>query len=415
VQGAPQEKPDGRGAGRLGWALAQIVVLDIIFSLDSVITAVGMAQQLWVMAVAVVLAVGVMLAFSGPISAFVHRHPSLQMLALSFLILIGVMLVAEGVEKHIRRGYIYFAMAFSLVVELLNLRLRKQPAPAAPDFKKASAFMDYDVFPNVLDYQGPNGMVQMRRAIFQVTLPVTDRLFVAAAVEQPYSDIQWFEDGEFVVNPGNGIITTAGAPRNVQDMPDFTSNVRYETDFGHVQAAGILRKLTFQPSVGPDMNRLGYGTNLTGDLHPWALLMQSNPLRKDNPTALERCRILGGSAVGRGINRYLQDTNGLGLDAVSDPLDGFRSLYSVGWFACYEHWWTEKWLSNVCYSHIFTDLPAAMPPDTYRGGKYLAVNLIWLPLPKLGFGIEYLYGEREDKDGDKGFAHRNQAGVQYSF
>jgi predicted tellurium resistance membrane protein TerC len=115
------------------------VVLDIIFSLDSVITAVGMAQQLWVMAVAVVLAVGVMLAFSGPVSAFVHRHPTIQMLALSFLILIGVMLVAEGVEKHIQRGYIYFAMAFSLVVELLNQRLRKRAAPATGDSTKVSS------------------------------------------------------------------------------------------------------------------------------------------------------------------------------------------------------------------------------------------------------------------------------------
>jgi predicted tellurium resistance membrane protein TerC len=133
LERAPQERPDGHGAGRLGWALAQIVALDIIFSLDSVITAVGMAQQLWVMIVAVVLAVGVMLAFSSAVSDFIQRHPSLQMLALAFLILIGVMLVAEGIEKHIERGYIYFAMAFSLVVELLNLRLRKPAAVNRPD------------------------------------------------------------------------------------------------------------------------------------------------------------------------------------------------------------------------------------------------------------------------------------------
>jgi predicted tellurium resistance membrane protein TerC len=139
MEEASRAKPDGPGAGRLGWALAQIVMLDIIFSLDSVITAVGMAQQLWVMAVAVVLAVGVMLAFSGPVSAFVHRHPTIQMLALSFLILIGVMLVMEGIEKHIERGYIYFAMAFSLLVELLNLRLRQRAAPAPRDFNKPSS------------------------------------------------------------------------------------------------------------------------------------------------------------------------------------------------------------------------------------------------------------------------------------
>ena len=103
------------------------------------ITAVGMAQQLWVMVVAVVLAVGVMLVFSGAVSAFVHRHPTIQMLALSFLILIGVMLVAEGIEKHVERGYIYFAMAFSLVVELLNQRLRKPAAPDPGTFTKVSS------------------------------------------------------------------------------------------------------------------------------------------------------------------------------------------------------------------------------------------------------------------------------------
>ncbi len=139
LEGPSQERPDGKGAGRLGWALAQIVLLDIIFSLDSVITAVGMAQQLWVMVVAVVLAVGVMLAFSGPVSAFVHRHPTIQMLALSFLILIGVMLVAEGIEKHVERGYIYFAMAFSLIVELLNQRLRKREAAVTSQITKVSS------------------------------------------------------------------------------------------------------------------------------------------------------------------------------------------------------------------------------------------------------------------------------------
>ena len=121
----------------------------------------------------------------------------------------------------------------------------------------ASAFMDYDVFPNVLDYQGPNGMVLMRQVIAQVTMPVTDRLHVAFAAEQPYSDISWFQDGEYVVNPGNGNITAAGAPRNIQDMPDFTGHVRYDSDFGHVQVSGVVRKLTFQPAVGSDMNRLG--------------------------------------------------------------------------------------------------------------------------------------------------------------
>ena len=121
------EAPHARAAaGGAFWAIiVQIGLLDIVFSLDSVITAVGMAQHLAIMIAAMVVAMAVMLVFAGAIGAFVERHPTMKMLALSFLILIGVMLVAEGMGKHIDRGYIYFAMAFSLVVEILNMRVRK--------------------------------------------------------------------------------------------------------------------------------------------------------------------------------------------------------------------------------------------------------------------------------------------------
>jgi predicted tellurium resistance membrane protein TerC len=106
--------------------LIQIMLLDIVFSLDSVITAVGMVEEIGVMIAAVVVAIGFMMAFSGPISGFVSRHPTIKMLALSFLILIGVALIAEGLDQHIPKGYIYFAMAFSVGVELLNLRVRRR-------------------------------------------------------------------------------------------------------------------------------------------------------------------------------------------------------------------------------------------------------------------------------------------------
>lgn len=112
----------------------QIVVMDIIFSLDSVITAVGIADDLPIMIAAVILAVCVMIIFSGPISDFINRHPTIKMLALSFLLLIGCMLVAEGTGQHINKGYIYFAMFFSLAVESLNLatkRPRKKKAKPA--------------------------------------------------------------------------------------------------------------------------------------------------------------------------------------------------------------------------------------------------------------------------------------------
>ena len=104
--------------------IVQILLLDIVFSLDSVITAIGMVDHVEVMIAAVVVAVGFMMLFAGPISRFVERRPTIKMLALSFLLLIGVTLIAEGVEQHISKGYIYFAMAFSLLVEMLNLKMR---------------------------------------------------------------------------------------------------------------------------------------------------------------------------------------------------------------------------------------------------------------------------------------------------
>ncbi|MDP9202727.1 MAG: TerC family protein [Gemmatimonadota bacterium] len=124
-----RKPPSGRAA--FGIILVQILALDIVFSLDSVITAVGMAQHISVMVVAMVAAVGVMLAFSGSIAAFVNRHPSMKMLALSFLLLIGVVLVADGMGQHVGKGYIYFAMAFSFGVELLNMQVRGKAAPVS--------------------------------------------------------------------------------------------------------------------------------------------------------------------------------------------------------------------------------------------------------------------------------------------
>jgi predicted tellurium resistance membrane protein TerC len=132
IHGRVEGEKDHAVAARavsFGAVLVQIALLDIVFSLDSVITAVGMVDQVSVMVVAVVISVLIMMVAAGPISDFVHRHPTVKVLALSFLILIGVMLVADSFDKHIPKGYIYFAMAFSLGVEMLNLRLRKQRKP----------------------------------------------------------------------------------------------------------------------------------------------------------------------------------------------------------------------------------------------------------------------------------------------
>lgn len=120
--------------------IIQIMLLDIVFSLDSVITAVGMVSNIWVMIAAVVVSIIAMMLFAGSIGAFVQRHPTIKMLALSFLLLIGTSLIAEGLHFHIPKGYVYFAMAFSVFVELLNIRLRKK----APPVQLHNPFSDED-------------------------------------------------------------------------------------------------------------------------------------------------------------------------------------------------------------------------------------------------------------------------------
>jgi predicted tellurium resistance membrane protein TerC len=124
-----EEHASGRVAASFVSVIVQIMLLDIVFSLDSVITAIGMVDELWVMITAVVASVGIMMAAAEPISAFVHKHPTIKMLALSFLLLIGLSLMLEGAGQHIPKGYIYFAMGFSVFVEMINLRLRKKSTP----------------------------------------------------------------------------------------------------------------------------------------------------------------------------------------------------------------------------------------------------------------------------------------------
>jgi predicted tellurium resistance membrane protein TerC len=139
------EGEDGESSTRVYpsfWGvIVQILLLDIVFSLDSVITAVGMVDQVEIMVTAVILALIVMLVASGPISGFVERHPTVKMLALAFLLLIGTTLIVEGFGQHIQKGYIYFAMAFSLFVEILNLRVRKisQPVHLHSQYKSESS------------------------------------------------------------------------------------------------------------------------------------------------------------------------------------------------------------------------------------------------------------------------------------
>jgi predicted tellurium resistance membrane protein TerC len=132
VEGHGEHRRPPSGSAVFICVIVQIMLLDIVFSLDSVITAVGMARALWVMITAIVLAVLMMMFFAGPIGRFIQRHPTLAVLALSFLVLIGVTLIVDGCGGHVDKAYLYFAMGFSLVVELLNLRLLRRYAQRRP-------------------------------------------------------------------------------------------------------------------------------------------------------------------------------------------------------------------------------------------------------------------------------------------
>jgi predicted tellurium resistance membrane protein TerC len=120
-------RADARARVSFASVIAQIFLLDMVFSLDSVITAIGMADRIAIMIIAVIMAVAFMMAFAGAVSDFVHRHPTVKILALAFLLMIGLALVAEGLDQHIPKGYIYFAMAFSVFVEMLNLKIGRRP------------------------------------------------------------------------------------------------------------------------------------------------------------------------------------------------------------------------------------------------------------------------------------------------
>jgi hypothetical protein len=262
-----------------------------------------------------------------------------------------------------------------------------------------TVFMDSQAWPSTVDFAGPRGLLNQRRPSVRMTLPLADKLFWAAGIEQPFSDI-----------------TTNGLGDNVQDVPDFATHFRYESDLGHVQLSGLARAIGYRPEFGEVTRRGGLGMSASTVFHPWALLVGSNPVRKANPNGLERCRMLFQYNFGWGIGRYVQDTAGLGLDGQVDPATGaFDTVYVTGWSASYEHWFTERWLSNLTYSADNAGSTPDQPGSTYIGAKYLAASLWFIPITRMSIGIEYVWGERKDLDGQRGRADRINGLFQYNF
>ncbi len=262
-----------------------------------------------------------------------------------------------------------------------------------------TVFMDSNSWPSTADFAGPRGLLNQRRPGARVTIPLADQLYWAAGIEQPFSDI-----------------TTSGLGVGVQDVPDGATHLRYESDFGHVQLSSVVRAIGYRPTLGEVTRRTGWGASASTVFHPWAILTGSNPVRQVDPSGLERCRILAQYNYGQGIARYVQDSAGLGLDGLVDPATGaFDLLSATGWNTSYEHWFTERWLSNLTYSEVRMGSPPGQPGNTYAGAKYLAASLWWLPIRRMSLAVEYVWGERENLDGQSGLADRIQTLAQYNF
>lgn len=262
-----------------------------------------------------------------------------------------------------------------------------------------SVFMDGTNWASLVDFQGPNSWTNQRQPSARLTLPITTRLYWASSVERPFSDI-----------------TTNGLGANVQEVPDFATHLRYQTDVGHLQAATVLRTIGYRPTGGDVIRETGVGLSGNAVFHPWAIIWGTDPVHEENPSGWTRSRILLQTTWGPGVGRYMNDLAGQGLDGQVDPITGnFDLVDSIGWNASYEHWYNAQWLSNFTYSQVNLDNNAGQPGTTYDKGKYLAASLWWLPVPRLSFGIEYMWGQRENLDGESADANRLHGLFQYNF
>ncbi len=252
-----------------------------------------------------------------------------------------------------------------------------------------SAFQDATVFPATLDSQGPPGIINNRRPQVRYRHDWAGGWTGVVALEDPTADIT----------------TPAGlAGEESTPYPDLAGNIRWAPDWGHVQLAGVLRYLQFDPDQGSRESDVGYGLSLTGSLKTIHL--------DDKHVDTVLYQIAGGN----GIARYVNDINGQGLDAVlpaaGEDLDGLSVFAGL---IGYQHWWSAKWGSTLCYSLVDVNVTNDLPDTTYHNGQYVVVNLRYYPAERVMLGGEVLYGRRKDKGGDDGDDVRVQFSAQYRF
>jgi hypothetical protein len=253
-----------------------------------------------------------------------------------------------------------------------------------------SNFMDPDGFPDTLDFQGPNGMVNLRNPQLRYGFALSPRTTFYIALEKPSSDVL-FKTSDFTSQPN--------AP-----SPDGTIRLRQEFNGGHVQVSGIFRSISSFVVSGTEEKQdsvFGWGVNFSSGFKTFG---------KDN--------IVFAVVGGHGVSRYIQDTSGLGIDAeVTAPPDAhLRATPAVGVDAAYQHYWTKTLRSSAVFSYAAVQNTKVLPANPYNHSDYTAANLIWNPFSSsLHVGAEFLYGWQELQNGSKGNAPRIQFSAKYNF
>jgi len=251
-----------------------------------------------------------------------------------------------------------------------------------------SAFMDIDVWPDVVDYKGPNGILDRRQPQIRYTLPIHDeatKLLLVASIEQPSGQIDTstppFPTGSTTVN----------------HVPDGVMHLRWEGALGHFQGGAVFRDLAYESDQGPSSSVLGWGLNASGSL---------NVLAND--------KLSWQVTYGEGIAHYVNDLTSLSLDAALD--DGkLKAIPVLATMAAYTHQWGEHWRSTVSGGYVHVDAPASLGPLAIDHTIYTSANIMWRPTKSLCLGLEYLYGLKETSNGSEQHGHRVNLVLRYDL
>ncbi|WP_212001975.1 DcaP family trimeric outer membrane transporter [Chitinophaga sp. HK235] len=249
-----------------------------------------------------------------------------------------------------------------------------------------STFMDIDVFPNILDYQGPNAMAFGRQIQVRYTGPLTKKSTLAFSMESPGSDTKL---------PADSGLTSR------QLFPDVVAQYRYNfTDATHIQLAGLFHPITYDNYLDRDHTNIGWGLNLTGTI-------ETSVRGKDI--------FVYGTTYGHGIARYIIDLNGLGLDAIAKTRTIVQNIPVWTVMGFYDFWWSDKFSSTIGYAYLRMETKAYQPPTDLQSTQYGVVNLLFYPSYFVKAGIEFLYGKKKNIDGSAGENSRIQCSMMYKF